>query len=183
MTEPGLTATLHGSETLGDRIMKVNHAGEQGAIAVYATQRWIARWRAPEMVAELTDFLAHERRHRALFAAELAARGRARCRSYHLCALAGVTAGTVTGLMGRGALASTTLAIERVVLHHLTLQLATLDGQDAAACATIRAIIAEEQEHHDCSAARLGAPKLLERIIDRAIASATRAVIWLGMRL
>ena len=35
MTEPSarLTATLHGSETLGDRIMKVNHAGEQGAIA------------------------------------------------------------------------------------------------------------------------------------------------------
>ena len=51
------------------------------------------------------------------------------------------------------------------------------------AAASSGAIIAEEQEHHDCSAARLGAPKLLERIIDRAIASATRAVIWLGMRL
>lgn len=183
MTEPSLTATLHGSETLGDRIMKVNHAGEQGAIAVYTAQRWIARWRAPEMVAELTDFLAHERRHRTLFAAELAARGRARCRSYHLCALAGVTAGIVTGLMGRRAIAATTVAIERVVLHHLTLQLTALNGKDAAACATIRAIIAEEQEHHDCSAARLGAPKLLGRIIDRAIASATEAVIWLGMRL
>jgi ubiquinone biosynthesis monooxygenase Coq7 len=49
--------------------MKVNHAGEHGAIAVYSTQRWIARWRAPDMVAELTEFLEHERRHRALFAA------------------------------------------------------------------------------------------------------------------
>jgi len=183
MTEPSLTATLHGSETLGDRIMKVNHAGEQGAIAVYTTQRWIARWRAPEMVAELTDFLAHERRHRTLFAAELAARGRARCRSYHLCALGGIAAGIVTGLMGRRAIAATTVAIERVVLHHLTLQLAALNGNDAAACSTIRAIIAEEQEHHDRSATRLGAPRLLERIIDRAIASATETVIWLGMRL
>jgi ubiquinone biosynthesis monooxygenase Coq7 len=183
MTERSLTATLHGSETLGDRIMKVNHAGEQGAIAVYAAQRWIARWRAPEMVPELAHFLDHERRHRALFAAELAARGRQRCRSYHLCALGGVVAGIITGLIGRSAIAATTVAIERVVLHHLTVQLTALDGTDPAACTTIRAIIADEQEHHDRSAARLGAPTLLDRIIDRAIATATETVIWLGMRL
>jgi len=187
MTEPSasarLTATLHGSEALGDRIMKVNHAGEHGAIAVYAIQRWIARWRAPDMVAELTEFLEHERRHRALFAAELAARGRPRCRSFHLCALSGVAAGIVTGLMGRRAIAATTVAIERVVLHHLTLQLTALDGNDFAACATIRAILADEQEHLDRSATRLGAPRLVEQVVDRAIASATESIIWLGMRL
>lgn len=185
MTEPGarLTATLHGSETLGDRIMKVNHAGEQGAIAVYLTQRWIARWRAPEMVTELTEFLAHERRHRALFAAELKARGRPRCRSFHLCTASGVVAGLVTGLIGRRAIAATTVAIERVVLHHLTLQIAALEGEDASAAATIRAIIDDEQEHHDRSVSRLGEAALLERLIDRAIAFSTGAIIWLGMRL
>ena len=180
---PFLRATLHGSETLGDRIMKVNHAGEQGAIAVYATQRWIARWRAPDMVAELTHFLDHERRHRSLFAAELAARGRPRCRSFHLCTLSGFAAGIMTGLMGRQAIAATTVAIERVVLRHLTMQLAALDGKDPAACSTIRAIIADEQEHYDRSAARLGPPTMLERAIDYAVATATETVIWLGMRL
>jgi 3-demethoxyubiquinol 3-hydroxylase len=181
MTEPAgqLTATLHGSETLGDRIMKVNHAGEQGAISVYLAQRWIARWRAPEMVAELGEFLAHERRHRALFAAELKARGRPRCRSFHLCAASGFVAGLVTGPIGRRAIA----AIERVVLHHLTLQLAALEGKDANAAATIRAIIDDEQDHHDRSAHRLGRTTALERLIDRSIAFSTSAIIWLGMRL
>lgn len=185
MTESGarLTATLHGSETLGDRIMKVNHAGEQGAIAVYLTQRWIARWPAPEMVAELDEFLSHERRHRALFAAELKARDRPRCRSFHLCTASGIVAGLLTGLIGRRAIAATTVAIERVVLHHLTLQLAALDGKDASAAATIRTIIDDEQEHHDRSAARLGRATMLESLIDRSIASSTRAIIWLGMRL
>lgn len=185
MTESGapLAATLHGSETLGDRIMKVNHAGEQGAISVYLTQRWIARWRAPEMVAELEEFLAHERRHRALFAAELKARSRPRCRSFHLCTASGIVAGLVTGLIGRRAIAATTVAIERVVLHHLTQQLAALDDKDASAAATIRAIIDDEQEHHDRSASRLGKANVLERLIDRTVAFSTSAIIWLGMRL
>jgi ubiquinone biosynthesis monooxygenase Coq7 len=185
MTESGarLTATLHGSETLGDRIMKVNHAGEQGAISVYLTQRWVARWRAPDMVAELDEFLAHERRHRALFAAELKARDRPRCRSFHLCTASGVMAGLITGLIGHRAITATTVAIERVVLHHLTLQLAALEGKDANAAATIRAIIDDEQEHHDRSVSRLGEANMLECLIDRAVAFSTSVIIWLGMRL
>jgi ubiquinone biosynthesis monooxygenase Coq7 len=135
------------------------------------------------MVGELTEFLVHERRHRALFAAELKARGRPRCRSFHLCTASGSIAGLVTGLIGRRAIAATTVAIERVVLHHLTLQLAALEGEDAGATATIRAIIDDEQEHHDRSASRLGRATLLERLIDRSIAFSTSAIIWLGMRL
>ena len=187
MIEPvaaaSLRATLHGTETLGDRVMKVNHAGEQGAIAIYRTQRWVARWRAPDMVDELTEFLSHERKHRSLFAAGLRERGRHRCRSFHLCTFSGVVAGLVTGLLGRRAIAATTVAIERVVLRHLTLQLTALDGKDDNATATIRRIIVDEQAHHDRSASRLGRPALLERLIDRAIGLSTETIIWLGMRL
>lgn len=68
-------------ETLGDRIIKVDHAGEHGAVCIYRTQRWIARWRAPGMVAELNEFLEHELGHRAQFGAELKRRNRRRCRS------------------------------------------------------------------------------------------------------
>lgn len=95
----------------------------------------------------------------------------------------GFVAGLVTGLIGRRAIAATTVAIERVVLHHLTLQLAALEGKDANAAATIRAIIDDEQDHHDRSAHRLGRTTALERLIDRSIAFSTSAIIWLGMRL
>ena len=60
------------------------HSRRKGGIS-----RWFARWRAPDMVDELSGFLAHERRHRDLFGAELARRGRRRCRSWHLCGLGG----------------------------------------------------------------------------------------------
>lgn len=178
-----LAARLVRGESLGDRVMKVDHAGEHGAVAIYRAQRWFARWRAPDMLDEINEFLAHERGHRALFAAELHRRGRARCRSYHLCAIGGLMLGAATGLAGREAIAATTVAIERVVLRHMRAQITALEGVDAAAVATLRTIIEEEQAHHDRSAARLTKGRFWPRIIDPVVTLSTEAVIWLGMRL
>ncbi len=178
-----LVATLKQGETLGDRVMKVDHAGEHGAVCIYRAQRWFARWRAPEMVEELDDFLAHERRHRALFGAELARRNRSRCRSYLWCGLGGFVLGAITGLAGSQAIATTTAAIERIVLHHLKEQLAALGGVDEDATRMIRNIIEDEQDHHRRSAARVVVSAFWPRILDPVVASSTEAVIWLGMRL
>lgn len=182
MTAARLTARLGAGESLGDRVMKVDHAGEHGAVCIYRAQRWFARWRAPEMSGELDEFLLHERGHRALFAAELQNRNRRRCRSYLLCGLGGFVLGAVTGLAGRGAIAATTVAIERVVLRHMHDQIAALDGIDPAAVAALRAIVAEEQAHHDQSVQRLAGGGW-SRLIDPIVAASTEAVIWLGMRL
>ncbi len=178
-----LTARLRPGESLGDRIMKVDHAGEHGAVCVYRTQRWFARWRAPEMVAELDEFLAHERGHRALFMGELQRRDRRRCRSYALCAAGGIVLGTVTGLAGRDAIAATTVAIERVVLRHMHEQLRRLEGEDPQGADILRRIIVEEQEHHDRSVARIGLTGRWSMLIDPVVAWSTESVIWLGMRL
>ena len=178
-----ISARLKAGETLGDRVMKVDHAGEHGAICIYRAQRWFARWRAPDMVEELSGFLAHERRHRDLFGAELARRGRRRCRSWHLCGLGGFVLGAVTGLCGRRAIAATTVAIETVVLRHMHEQVAELSATDPAAAATLREVIADEQEHHDLSDRRLARPGRWPKLINPIVSASTEAVIWLGMRL
>ena len=178
-----LAARLQPGESLGDRVMKVDHAGEHGAICIYRAQRWFARWRAPDMVAELSGFLAHEQRHRALFGAELERRGRRRCRSYHFCGLGGFILGGVTGLLGRRAIAATTVAIETVVLRHVHEQVAELSATDPAAADTLRDVIADEQEHHDVSGRRLAPPGFWPRIVNPVVEASTEAVIWLGMRL
>ena len=178
-----IAARLKTGETLGDRVMKVDHAGEHGAVCVYAAQRWFARWSAPDLVAELDGFRDHERGHRTTFANELKVRGLRHCRSYHFCGFGGFALGCVTGLFGRGAIAATTVAIERVVLRHMHEQVATLELIDPNATAALRKIIHEEQEHHDVSAARLPVNSWWTRIIDPVVAASTEAVIWLGMRL
>jgi 3-demethoxyubiquinol 3-hydroxylase len=167
----------------GDRFLKVDHAGEHGAVSIYKAQLWMAMLRAPELVPELTEFLAHEIRHRSIFGAELARRGVARCRSWHLCGAGGFALGLLTGLLGRRAIAATTVAVEQVVLRHLAEQLRALGVGDGAARAAIERIVADERGHHDQSARHLVSPTRLERALMALVRGATEVVIWLGMRL
>lgn len=178
-----IVARLKRGESQGDRIMKVNHAGEHGAICIYSAQRWIARWRAPEMRNELGLFCQHERQHRAIFASELSARGRGRCRSFHLCGIGCLILGIFTGLAGRHAIAATTVAIERVVLQHMHEQLAALRHDDRQAANAIAAVIDDEQAHHDGAARRIPSQSRWPQVIDPVVGQSTALVIWLGMHL
>jgi 3-demethoxyubiquinol 3-hydroxylase len=168
---------------LGNRILKVNHAGENGAIHIYAGQIFVARLTAPSMVTELREFKSHEEKHRAIFQEELERRGRRRCKSYWLCAVGGYVLGLVTGLIGRPAMAATTVAVEHVVLRHLKHQLAELAGKDDSAVLAICRIVAEEQQHHDQSTSHLVDSHFWPKLLTPIVAASTESVIWLGMRL
>jgi len=178
-----LVARLAAGETLGDRVLKVDHAGEHGAVCIYRSQRFFARWRAPKMVQEIDEFIVHERGHRARFEAELTNRKRARCRSYHFCGLGGLVLGAVTGLAGKDAINATTVAIERVVLRHMREQIVELKSSDPRVAAILRDIVEEEQEHHDISVAQLPASGFWQKSLGQLVSASTEVVIWLGMRL
>lgn len=176
-----IVARLNHGESLGDRILKVNHAGEHGAVNIYRGQIFACRLRVPDIVDELRAFQAHEEKHRATFWAELQRRGRARCVSYNLCGFGGWLLGALTGLMGRGAVAATTVAVERVVLRHLEEQLECLRDTDAEAYAAIHSIVREEREHHDRAAAQADSRVAWSRLLAPIVAVSTEAVIWVGM--
>lgn len=167
---------------LGSRAMKVNHAGEHGAIYIYTGQIMAARLTARDMVAELEAFKAHEMRHRAIFGAELERRGHRRCTCYWLCALGGFALGLGTGLLGRKAIAVTTVAVEGVVLRHLAHQVQLLRGKDGFAVVAIASIIDDERQHHDHAAERAQGGKLWSQVLAPVVAASTEAVIWVGMR-
>ena len=167
---------------LAGQAMKVNHAGEHGAISIYKGQIFMARITAKSLLTDLFTFKAHEERHRAIFNAELKRRGLKRCKSYWLCAVGGYALGIGTGLFGARAISITTVAVERTVLRHLRQQTVFLAG-DAEAVSAISAILEEEQEHHDTAANHGQASGMLERVLSSVVTGATESVIWLGMRL
>lgn len=168
---------------LGDRIIKVNHAGEHGAINIYSGQILMAGFTARSMVGQLAEFRSEEQKHRAIFQAELQRRGRPRCRSYGLCGIGGYLLGLITGLLGPSAIAATTVAVESIVLKHLEHQLATLGDRDPEATAAISAIVSEEREHHEQSEVHLEGHQRWRAMIEPVVSASTEAVIWLGMRL
>ncbi|WP_460554252.1 demethoxyubiquinone hydroxylase family protein [Comamonas piscis] len=59
------------AKNFAGRVLKVNHAGEHGAVNIYAAQILVARWTAPSLVPTLQAFKAHEESHRTIFWDEL----------------------------------------------------------------------------------------------------------------
>ena len=166
-----------------DRILKVNHAGEHGAVNIYRGQRLVCFWRDDALKRELEEFRSHEERHRAIFAAELQRRGVRRCRSYWACGSGGFVLGLTTGICGRASIAAVTVAVERVVLRHLERQLRELEGVDPAAHAAVASILEDERTHHDRAAQEPRQGIFWPRLIRPAVSAATEFVIWTGMRL
>jgi ubiquinone biosynthesis monooxygenase Coq7 len=169
--------------TYADRILKVNHAGEHGAVNIYRGQRLVCFWRDESLKRELEELREHEERHRAIFAAELESRGVRRCRSYWMCGLGGFLLGVSTGICGRASIAAVTVAVERVVLRHLEVQLRELDGVDPVAHAAIASILDDERAHHDRAAQEPHQGIFWPRVLKPTVSAVTEFVIWTGMKL
>jgi len=168
---------------LGDRIIKVDHAGEHGAFCIYSGQIFMAHLTAHRSIVELREFRSHEARHRAIFEAELQRRNRPRCRSYWFCGVGGYLLGLITGSLGASAIAATTFAIEQVVVRHLHHQMKVLRNEDPQAVSAISQIIDDEQRHLDSSVAVTQSNRLCIKALTPIVSASTEAVIWLGMKL
>lgn len=78
------------------KILKVNHAGEFGAVNIYRSQIFIARIFMKDMVPMIEEFLSDELRHLDIFCREIQKRNGVRCKSYCVCGLGGYVMGFVS---------------------------------------------------------------------------------------
>lgn len=173
---------LRPAKTKSEKMIKVDHTGENGAVNIYRAQSIGARLFARDLLPDIKENQAHEERHREVFANQLDNWGVRRCVSFHLSGIGGFALGLVTGLMGRQAIHATTFAVEYVVLEHLEDQLAYLRNADPDAFECVAAIVADEQEHHDYAETNLKQDKWLNKALIVVIKTATEAVIRFGMR-
>ena len=162
------------------RIVRVNHAGEYGAIRIYRTQIWVSRRLFPDIAADLDDMLQHELRHCAAFRDAMPARNSRPCRVMGLWSLGGAALGFLTALTGRQSVWTCTAAVEAAVHRHLDDQLGFLAGRDPALYAVILDIREEELSHLTHAEAQLGPPKLYQRALRGAISRLTDVLIWLS---
>lgn len=162
------------------RIVRVNHAGEYGAIRIYRAQIAVARRLFPYVVPELTEMLQHEIRHCALFFAAMPVRNSRPCRIMSLWSMGGSLLGLVTALMGRRTLWTCTAAVEAAVHRHLDDQLAFLANRDRELHAIILDIREEELAHLHHAEAQLREPSAYQRAMRRIISDITDVLIWLS---
>lgn len=134
-------------------MLRVDHAGEYGAVAIYRGQRAVFDRRAKtrRIAKQLKRMEAEEQRHLGAFDALLAER---RARPTALAPLwnaAGYALGVTTALMGERAAHACTEAVESVIEKHYQSQvdeLATADAEPELA-RTFAEFREDEIAHHD----------------------------------
>lgn len=162
------------------RILKVNHAGEYGAVRIYRAQAWVARALYPDVVDFLDDTLQHEIRHCALFRGAMRERSARPCRIMPLWGIGGFILGLVTALMGRQGIWVCTAAVEAAVHRHMDDQLFYLRSRDPELYALIDSIQHEELSHLDHAQERLAGDKAWNRFLSWFISGSTDVAIWLS---
>lgn len=161
------------------RILKVNHAGEFGAIRIYRAQLWYARTVGSDLVPFLTETLSHEIQHCQKFLDAMPTRDARPCNAMPLWGLGGSVLGLMTSLMGRNAVMVCTEAVEETVHRHLDEQMHYLAGRDEALRQVIAEIQVEEIQHLRFAQSQVRLSPL-NGVLKAVICISTEVVIWLS---
>lgn len=162
------------------RILRVDHAGEHGAMAIYSAQLNRARRSYPDLVPWLEETLGHETRHRAAFRLAMKARDVTPCGALTIWSVGGSVLGAATAAFGRTGIYVCTAAVERTVRRHLVEQAAYLDVTDPSLAALVRDILIEEDQHLHHADIRHNRNGIGARALGAAVAAATEILIWLS---
>lgn len=167
-----------------DRIIRVDHAGEYGAMRIYAGQLAVLGRDHPA-TAEIRRMAAQEERHLKAFESLIVER---RVRPTALAPLwhvAGFALGAGTAMLGERAAMACTVAIEETIDRHYAGQAAALEGLPAEASlkSTVEEFRADELEHRDTALARGAEEAPGYPVLSAAIRAGSRLAIWLSERI
>lgn len=165
-----------------ERIIRVDHAGEYGAVNIYRAQLLIAKRFYKDIQSNLEEMLAHEQEHLKIFNGLLQSRGIRSCHALGIWGLGGFLVGLFTAVMGRRAIWVCTDSIESTVLHHLEWQLAFLEQHDREVHNAVLSIKSDEEAHQDYGAAH-GSGSIVYAPIFLIVRYSTKFAIWLSTKL
>jgi ubiquinone biosynthesis monooxygenase Coq7 len=164
-----------------DRMIRVDHAGEYGAVRIYDGQLAVIRHgRGRDEIRRMAE---QEARHLAAFS-ELVRSRRVRPTVLQpLWHVAGYTLGFATALLGEEAAMACTVAVEEVIDEHYRGQAEQLGDADPALKQTILAFRDDELAHRERAIERGARDTLGYDLISGVIKAGSRLAIWLSTRI
>ena len=182
------TTPRHGSlpgEPVGrallERVVRVDQAGEFGAVQIYKGQLAILAGTASE--GPVREMAAQEDEHLAVFDRLMLERRVRPTALAPLWRVAGFALGAGTALMSERAAMACTVAVEEVIEQHYGKQIAALGDEEGELRDVLARFRADEAHHRDTGLAH-GAEKTPGyRLLRRGIGVGTRLAIWLSERV
>jgi 3-demethoxyubiquinol 3-hydroxylase len=163
-------------------MIRVDHAGEYGAIRIYAGQRAVLGDSAPG-AREVAHMAAQEQRHLDWFDAAITRRGVRPTLLQPFWHVAGYALGAATAALGPEAAMACTAAVETEIDYHYSEQLEQLGDCDPELSAAITDFRAEELEHKATALASGAESALGYPLLAGAIRMGCRAAIALSRRI
>lgn len=164
-----------------DRIIRVDHAGEYGAVRIYEGQ--LAVLKDPKTVKTVEYMKLQEEVHRKKFEDLIRQRQVRPTVLTPLWHLAGFALGAGTALLGREAAMACTEAVEEVIDEHYQQQLDQLGDDEQPLKDVIKTFRAEEIEHRDIARADGAAQAPGYELLSAAVKTGSKLAIWLSSRI
>lgn len=164
-----------------ERALRVDHAGEYGAVRIYQGQLAVLRDAANSaVVRHMAD---QEQRHLEAFEDLLSERRVRPTLLSPLWGAAGFALGAATALLGEKAAMACTEAVEEVIDDHYRRQSDRLTAAEPALAAKLDQFRAEEVEHRDTAREHGAREAPGYPVLKTGVRTATRLAIWLSERL
>ena len=164
------------------RILRVNHSGEHGAVAIYSSQIDRARKNYPDILPWLEETLKHELRHRETFLTAMPSRGAKPCRAMLVWRSGGAMLGAITAMFGKSGVMICTAAVERTVHRHLVEQIDFLERADPELAVLVRDILREEDDHLEMAERHHNPDRTSARVLSSIVTCLTEIFIFLSTR-
>jgi ubiquinone biosynthesis monooxygenase Coq7 len=169
-----------------ERIIRVDQAGEYGAIRIYAGQQAVLRrrLRAGHKTRKAVELMARqEEKHLKEFDRLLVERRVRPTLLQPIWHVAGFALGAATALLGEKAAMACTVAVEQVIDEHYSKQAAMLGDDEKPLRETIEEFRGEEIEHRDEALAQGAEQAPAYPVLSAGIKGASRLAIWLSSRI
>jgi 3-demethoxyubiquinol 3-hydroxylase len=182
---PVLPGTQKPKATDIDAMIRVDHAGEFGALRIYAGQLAVlARKPGAEAdVQAIREMAAQEQKHFDIFDAMVKERGVRPTLLEPVWRTAGFALGAATALLGEKAAMACTVAVEDVIDEHYAGQIERLDESEPELKNTIQKFHADECAHRDEALHRGAQQAPAYPLLSAAIRLSCRMAIALSERL
>lgn len=183
-TKPTLADRLPGDpsrEEMIARILRVDHAGEHGAVRIYEGQ--LAVLGDKPAGAVIRRMAEQEQRHLAAFDRLLPERHVRPTALSPLWYIAGFALGAATALLGERAAMACTVAVEEVIDEHYAAQSAQLGTDEPALKALIDDFRRDEIAHRDEGLVHGAEDTPGYEVLRTAIKAGSRLAIWFSTRL
>jgi ubiquinone biosynthesis monooxygenase Coq7 len=171
---------------LVERVIRVDQAGEFGAVRIYEGQLAALRWTGRangDAGRKIAAMARAEREHRATFDRLMTQRRVRPTALSPVWDLAGFALGAATALMGDKAAMACTVAVEETIDEHYASQAAALGDDEADLRATVEKFRAEEIAHRDEALASGAEQAPAYELLTRAIKTGSKLAIWLSTRI